>query len=178
MTDRTTIIALAQMLCYSGGDETEMTRIFDELMIELSHDSRAWFVNVASFDIGAFPLALNVVQLLAAFYEGRQLSRESLQHLDAARPGWRNLVGAPLAYVTEDQDDRQLLLVPQAVAPPPDAMTIIYTESRTSLIPDVLSLPLAWLVLGREFARESPHRDAAFAEVATALGHHLLDYIA
>lgn len=197
MSTRTAIVALAQTLCYQLGDTTEMTRIFDEIMVELGQDDRAWLSQIAVFNGGTivdptdrayleFPLSLNLVKCLALFFDGRQLSRETVQNLDAITPEWRSRVDDPLAYVVEGENDRQMRLYPQAsvqksgdtISSVEGGPAAIYTETRTTAIPDYLEMPLAWLVLSREFERESPHRDQAFATAAKGLGLRYLEYCA
>ncbi len=46
---------------------------------------------------------------------------------------------------------------------------MIATETRDGY-PEWLNLPLALLVLAREFARESDHRDPAFSTACAQLG--------
>ena len=193
MSTQATILALAQTLCYSLGDSTEMQRIYYEVAAALGQDPRGFFSTITTDVAGGtvadatdnahveLPTATTapiVTKLLAFFYEGRELLPETEQALDAVNPSWRDVIGQPQFYVTEDEDDRILRLHPKPAAAATTPVIIIHTSVELPSIADSYDLPVALLIVAREFERESPHRDKDFAGVARALGEYYLGFIA
>lgn len=157
-----------------------------QLLVSLrlfSHDTTA--------DYDAPPPA---VRILAVFYDDRELSRESADSLQSLQPDWRDRIGMPVCYVLDSEGDRRFRFFPRPQESSKDlsfptgtpfgadfpgyAGAMLYTEARQD-VPPWLELPLALLILAREFARESTeHRDLAFADGCGKLAARLLGWVA
>lgn len=195
MTTKIEVLALADFLSGTLADQTECGRLFDEVMQELAHDARAWCSQVAVSSTGLttdfsdpdqYELRSAVVKLLGVFYSGRQLSEERIHCLAGSNPHWREESGEPWAYTREGENGRTLRLYPkprnvpvtgQSLTTYTDAPLYLYTDVRTTLIPDILCLPLTLLVLAREFERESHHRDQPTAEIWRAMAQQLMNRV-
>ena len=59
---------------------------------------------------------------------------------------------------------------------PSDGIGVIYTEARDDL-PVWLELPVALLVVAREMARESAHRDPEFSQACALVGAMVLQFV-
>lgn len=201
---KTIITDLVSTLCYGNlmgsYDAAEVSRLYDEVILALAQDPRRWFTTAAITDTGVvdggatpldytnreyyqLPATLNLAKVVALFFQGRQLSRENEQTLRQQNLDWESDIGTPLAFVTDQRSDRFVRFYPKndkaTQADDDTAVVVVYTRSlMTTGIPDMLALPIALLVLAREFERESPHRDKDFAEACRALGTNYLSYIA
>jgi hypothetical protein len=97
-----------------------------------------------------------------------------LRELEVLNSGWRNAVGTPIAYTLEAEAVQTAELYPAPYTTSP--ATAIYVENRTNVLP-ILTLPVALLVLQREFSRQSDHVDPDFAALCGTLGQLLLDLL-
>ena len=118
----------------------------------------------------------SMLNLLALLYDGRSLSRMELRELEVINSGWRNAVGTPRAYVLEAEAALTAELYPAPYTTSPPTATAIHVENRTNVLP-VLTLPVALLVLQREFVRESDHVDVEFGNMCGMLGQMLLEML-
>lgn len=125
----------------------------------------------------------------ALFYDDVMLSPSLLQQLEAVNPLWRQASGKPNTYVVQDQSDRRFRVYPAPDANSEDfvflfgapmghdfperAIGCVIGEQRADQ-PSWLDIPLALAILGREFERESDHRDTAFAAACRDTGNQLL----
>jgi hypothetical protein len=107
------------------------------------------------------------------------LSFSELKDLEAYDDDWRTLSGNPWAYTTDEPTARSFDLVPTPDvdssdfsfpngAPfgedfPTNAGTIIYSERRTTDLPEWIGVYIAFKILEREFARPSAHQDLKFS---------------
>lgn len=193
--DKTEVLALVAFLSATLADQTECSRIYDEVVQELGHDPRAWLAQVAVTDTGLasdtsdpeqYELRPAVVKLLGLFYAGRQLTEESIAALTASNTRWREEVGEPWAYTRQGESGRIVRLYPKPRVLPvtgenfttyEQSVLTIYTELRVAVLPEVLVIPLALLILAREFERESVHRDQPLATVFRQLGMSVLNQV-
>jgi hypothetical protein len=195
MTTKALVLSMVDFLSAGLADQTECSRSFDETMIELAHDPRAWCSQVATMNTGLttntsdpdqLEIRSAVIKLLSVFYSGRELSEETIQNLAGTNVNWREQYGDPWAYTRQGEEGRILRLFPkprrvpvtgEAFSTYTDSAIVLYCDARTTAIPDILCLPLALLVLAREFERESNHRDIPFAEAWRAMGQNMLKRI-
>lgn len=122
----------------------------------------------------ALPAAL--LNLITIVFDGQALSQLEHRELEVLNFGWRNAVGTPIAYTLEDLPAQQAELYPAPYSTSPPTATAIYVESRTNVLP-ILTLPVALLVLQREFVRESDHTDVEFGNLCGTLGNLLLQML-
>jgi hypothetical protein len=194
-TTKIEVLALVDFLSASLADQNECSRIFDEVLLELAHDPRAWITNFAyaatgtlsdTSDADQYEVSTSVGKLLGVFYGGRQLSEETIAALAATNPRWREELGDPWAYTRQGEDGRTLRLYPKPRHPgsttgaTTDARYspfILFTQVVSGAIPDALCIPLTLLVLAREFERESNHRDLGVAEIWRSMGTDMLDKV-
>lgn len=195
---KTQVLSLVSWLSAGLADATTSGYFYDEVLRELAHDPRAWCTEIASQDTGTIantsdPSRFEVRQadlvtgkLLAVFYGGRQLSEVSRPELLALNPAWTDEVGEPYLFTRDEEDQGVLRLYPRPRVLPvtggnldlavEDFPIVLYTDV-SSTIPTLLALPIALLILSREFERESNHRDLPASEIWKALGVDILTKI-
>lgn len=177
---KTTIITLAQDLCYDKANAAQLGTYFDDVMEELCKLPNCPFINTytdASVAAqGNYDFPLNAVRILAIFYKGSSLSYATVQQLEAYDIDWRNLGDDPLFYVFEDLTSRVYNLSP-VPATNSDDIIVVHTDNRSTDIEDWAALSIALAMLAKEFARPSDHQDPAFAE-ACKVGSQLLQQAA
>lgn len=191
-TNKDNVLELVDFLSAGKADQTECGALFDEEILALGHDPRAWLSTMATIPSGTQaaaddplriqpPVGFNIAQIYALFVANRQLSSASLVELEGRSKQWRERTGSPTVYTTEREDDRTFRIFPalDRVYDVNDigAPVILYTEHRTNSLPDILHLPLALLTLAREYERESNHRDTGFADISRALAMHILSLV-
>lgn len=185
------------MLSAGQQDSTVCLRLFDEVILDLAKAN--WFVNMTVTDthevipaaVQSFPA--NAVNLLGVFYGAHQVEMASLRELEyAAGPQWRDDVGEPVSYVVEGETVQTFRLYPQPNVKPSalgalfgeplgrdfldGAIVVLHSETRET-VPDYLDLPIALMVIGREFERESDHQHTVFARSAGRLGTLILKMV-
>lgn len=188
-TTKTAILTLVSTLSAGLADTTAIDRLWDETIIDLAADTRQWFTSFATVNPGTttsitdqesleLPASLALGRLIALFYNGRQLSRESEDTFATQSRNWHDRGGSPVAFTTDQRSDRFVRLYPKNDVFKLGEIGVLYTQSTVVVnIPDVMALPLAMLVMAREFERESTHRDMDFAKSCRALGQEMLNYI-
>lgn len=188
MATKATVLDLVTSLSYGLADTAEIDRIWGELIIDLANDPRQFFSNVVGLDSGTvadlrdqeqleLPAASNIGRVIALFYQGRQLSREDERTFATKQRTWPDRIGRPVAFTTDQRGDRFLRLFPKNDTFDVNSVVLFYTQSvRTTSIQDFYALPLALLVLAREFERESNHRDMDFSKACRALGTQLMNW--
>lgn len=118
-------------------------------------------------------LTSDLLNLIALVYDGRFLSVLELREVETLNSGWRNATGTPIAYIEQAESAQTVELYPAPYTNSPPNVTEIYVQNRSdSLL--ILTLPIALLVLQREFSRQSNHTDLPFADLCGVLGNMLL----
>jgi hypothetical protein len=139
-----------------------------------------WHTTTAPVDVTEgtplISLPSTLLDLIAMIYDGRFLSLLELREVEVLNSGWRNSVGTPISYIEQAEMAQTVELYPAPYTNSPPTATAVYVENRTNVLP-ILTLPVALLVLQREFARESDHSDYQFAALCGALGQLLLDLL-
>lgn len=193
MSAKATILSLVTTLAVSQNDVAMSSRFYDEVILDLAKLN--WFMRMTILDSsGAVPAAVqsfpaNVVNLLGVFYGAHQLEPAKLRELEYVNPQWRDELGEPTNYVEDGETVHTFRLYPAPIAPPttfafpfgepfgrgyPDeAVVILHSETRVTL-PDYLDLPVALLIVEREFQRESDHQHPVFAKSAGELARMML----
>lgn len=182
------LVTYAQSIVCNGADTTLLTEFAMELL-ERELPRAGWKANysILTLTAGTSTVALSATmqQMLAAFHQGRELSRETVASLDSLGGTWQNASGAP-RYWTQAREDALTLRVhptPQYTSTGGTDIAgsfdylIVLGMFRNTTIPLYLRLPAALWILSREYARESRYRDTDFAKIAQALAERLLQMI-
>ena len=165
-------------------DSTAIGRIYDDVVRELGQSDvivRATLIE-SVIDQSSYSLPAAAIKRQVTFFDNRILDEMKLTQLMSINHNWRDEKGEPVAVFTEDEteDSFSIYPLPQnqsgSVAGgdfgssfPTYAITSIHTAYEADL-PTWLELPIAFIVLHREFTRESNHRDVKFAEICLQLG--------
>lgn len=178
---RADVITLVQAIANQQADATTVQRFYDDIAYDLAVREIVTNVSLVAVVAGTASIALPTaaIDILAAFYDDRILSIE--RPMDMAYTNgeqWRDISGPPLAIIREGESARSFTLFPNPDRPsdpslfihgaplgvdfPNESVTLIHTEKRDNL-PIWLELPVAFLILEREFNRESDHKDVNFA---------------
>jgi hypothetical protein len=167
---------LSYGLGVSGSNEDE----YNECITTLAEDGRLWFAHfsrsASALDEELHRVPDALVKILAVFYDDRMLTWETQRSMEALDPQWRQQRHTPKAYITDNVEDRYIRLWPPGDHDCED-LGWLYTR-RLKDAPPFMDLPLAFLTLAREFARESDHRDLEFAGLAQKLADQMLEMCA
>ena len=172
-------------------ERSSTTNLYDAVGEDLARDGWIAGVTVLPTTAGTavyYP-GTTTVRVLATFWDDRALARAKIDELRWQDAQWRDTLGTPAVWVQAEETTESFRVVPTpdvgsaaftydsnthlGAAYPPHALAVVATESRPSY-PEWLNLPLALLILEREFLRESDHRDPAFAGAAGQFGRLLL----
>ena len=130
-----------------------------------------------------------LLSLITLIYDDTVLSDLELRELESLNPGWRNTVGSPIAFTRQAETVKTVEVFPAPFKTSPPIIPVhglptgrdytpgngiaIYEELRADCL-EYLILPIALLVLEREYIRESSHQDFAFGVACGQLGAELL----
>ena len=184
---------LVVLLSNGQADLTLFPKLYDDAIAGLGDDD--WLTNAVpiTFTEGsnAVNLPNNLLDILAVIYDDTVLSDLSLRELEALSNGnWRNAKGKPIAFTRESETVKSIETYPTPTQTSPLIIPVhglpvgedyqpgngisIHSEWRKDAMP-YLTLPLALKVLAREYYRESPHTDFAFAGLCDGLGTMILE---
>ena len=140
---------------------------------------RRWHTTTATVSVTKgtplITLPSSLLNLIKIIYDGKACSLLELREVEVLNSGWRNAVGYPIAYI-EQAESAQTVELSRAVHEQPAKRDRHYVENRTNVLP-ILTLPVALLVLQREFVRESDHTDVQFGNLCGMLGQLLLQML-
>jgi len=178
---KATVLDWVAELSATLADDVLAPRFYDEAIINLAHDPNAlWFGNFIlagiALDEEIKEVPEDLVRIHAVFFRDQMLSWETKQQMEALDPSWRTRRHTPVAYITDDVEDRYIRIWPPSDVAC-DELGWLYTQRLTNA-PEIMELPLALMVLGREFARESPHRDQEFATLCLTAANEMLKMVA
>jgi len=168
-------------------ERSSTTTLYADVGLALARD--VWVTQVTLLPTTAgtavYSPGTTTVRVLAAFWDDRALARTRIDELRWTSVQWRDDRGDPVAWVQAEETTEQIRVAPMpdvgsaaftydsnthlGAAFPANALSVVATETRIDY-PGWLDLPLALLVLAREFSRESDHRDPAFAGACEQLG--------
>ncbi len=188
MTD---VLSLVQLIANNEADPLMIQVFYAEGVIELAEQLWLTTTSTLSFAAGSTLVSLptDLIETLSVFYDSEALTEMSLEELlYLYGENWRSRIGRPTGYTKESEHSQSMEVspTPQLDSPPstdvnagyqPGSGAIIYSGTRAD-VPTYLELPLALLILKREYHRESPHQDRTMAEMCGALGHLLLTMLA
>jgi hypothetical protein len=185
------VLALCDLLSNYTADDTVITNIYDDIIESWAALEILTVANVLSVAAGQATVTLppSLLSVLSFIYDSNDLDLMEQRELESLDPGWRNRVGRPRAVSIQSETPRTLRLYPTPGLPsgpdlgifgeplgrdyPPYSMVLIGAERRDNL-PVQFELPMALLILQREFSRESDHNDADFAALCGQMGQTLL----
>lgn len=170
--------------------EESFKRNLNVVLLELAETparTRARVIEPISPGDSRISLPDELVHLLGAFYDNRQLDDLNQQQLRATHgPNWRSLRGAPTAFTREEENERNFRLVPIPTRPSElpliplwsplgadmaiGAVTVIATEFHDQKpgTLDHLDVWVALAVLARATSEDSPRRDMEMSQAFQA----------
>lgn len=186
--------SLVTLLSNGQADLTLFPKYFFDVMAVI--DDQHWHTTAVpiTFTQGSpnVTLPANLLDAITIIYDDTVLSRLTLRELEALRSGWRQPIGNPVAYTTEALTSKTIQVFPSPPFTSPAIIPVhglpvgtdyqpgngisIHSELRSDPLP-YLTLPIALLILAREYVRESPHMDMMMAQSCAALGNLLLEML-
>lgn len=188
---RASSLTLASQLTLSQLSADRLAPFYDEAIYALG--ALPYLIEATMLDVNAnqsiFTFPETTLALLGCWYDSRTLDLMSYADLRAMSPFWQDEQGYPVAYTEENLSLRQFRLYPAPTEPgesrgfdpggpfgeanPSFHVFTLGTIFQQDL-PSWLELPIILNLLAREYALESPHRDAAFAQGCAQLAHMFL----
>jgi hypothetical protein len=189
-----TVLALVSLLSNNIADPAVTPGLYSDVVFDWG--SQPILTNGTLISLTAkaeeFQLPPQVLNVLLIIWDERELGKLTLREVEALNPSWRNKIGTPNSFIEQAETAKTLALYPTPFMPsapnlvvtgqpfgqdfPLYSVVLLNTETRQD-VPVYLELPLALLIIEREFIRESDHKDADFAQIAGDFGRWLLDLI-
>lgn len=191
---KASVLALASELGGGQVASIQAQTYYDDLMVDIARQAlfNQLEIVAAVRDTAVYTLPTQMSQILGVFYDDRMLSMATERELESVTPQWRDHRGQPVAYLIEKLSRHEFRLYPKPTAAggvviplngapfgldyPVDTIAVLASEVRQDL-PEWMDLPLALIVLAREFARDSDHMDDTFAGACRTLGALFLDMV-
>ena len=188
------VLSLVDLLSNGMADDTVTPALYADIIFDWGSDPILTQGTLISLTMKEreFNVPSQVLDVLGVIWDKRELGKLRLREVEALNPSWRTAVGTPSSFIEQAETAKTLALYPtpfQASGPntaphgeplgqdyPLYSIVLINTETRQNVM-YYLELPLALLILEREFIRESDHKDEDFAGVAGAFGRFLLNCI-
>lgn len=185
----TTIATLAGKLCHDLDNSTTIARFYTDVVEGLGKlDNPIFFAGgfvelTASTGVYSFPSM--VLRLFDSFYGEYYLSETSEEFLAMYDEDYRSEEGDPMTF-TQDLLNNQFRLYPVpdtsstaggndlGSAFEADWVYVIGSHNRTTSVLECHALPIALLMLVREFSYISKHQDVQFAENCQQLADVIL----
>ena len=184
---------LVSLLSNGQYDATLFDGLYNDTINDLGGDDWLTVAVPITFTEGSTAVNLpdTLLNILTIIHDDTVLSDLTLRELEALSNGnWRAEKGVVVAYTRESETVKTIevyktptqtspLIVPVHGLPTgedynPGNGISIHSEFRQDAMP-YLTIPLALLVLAREYYRQSPHIDFAFAGLCEGLGRMLLE---
>ena len=168
---RADVLQLVQDISAEQSDDTEATRFYDDVVrdlgfYELLTDAES--KTYSPHDDGLYQMSPDAMRILEIAWNKRRLDRASEFALRALYgASWQLKRQDPVAVTEWSESAGLLRLAPWPTQP--GVVDVIKTQTRENL-PYWLELPVALMIIGREFRRESNHQDIKFADAANELG--------
>jgi hypothetical protein len=186
---------LVTLLSNGQADATTFPGLYADVINDLGGDDWLTAAVPITFTEGSTSVDLppNLLNIISIIYDDTVLSDLTLRELESLSNGsWRNQVGRTIAFTRESEQVKSIevwktptqtspLIIPVHGLPvgedyQPGNGISIHSESRTDAMP-YLTVPIALKVLAREYYRESPHMDFAFAGLCDMLGTMILGFL-
>ena len=191
---KSSVLELASALANAQAGATNLDQFYDDMTQDVARGALFNVLEIVEADagIGTYTKPERISSILGIFFDDTMLSLTTLRELEATTPDWRARIGRPVAWLIEDLSHEVFQVVPAPVttgdpvvpvfgAPfgldyPANTLAVLGSEVRRDM-PDYMDLPLALVLLGREFSHPSPHQDRAFAGACKTLGALLLSMV-
>lgn len=191
---KTTVLTLVSDLTLGAADATAAGNYYDRVVEDLARFP--WLTTMSLIPVtkntSQYTLDTDQANIIAMFYDARQLGKLTLAQAEGINRYWRNEVGQPHSYVVEDEAHKTFRLYPSpdldskpqsfpnsqpfGLDFPAYTIVLLHTETRTD-VPLWLELPVALEVAAREMERESSHRDVEWATQARAMADALFSMV-
>jgi hypothetical protein len=188
------VLQLVDEMALNQVDATIIEGYYADAIVELAvlgFFSTITLIEVTK-DQGVYAFPEKSTNIVEAFYDDTILYRETVNGLQAEVPNWRDASGRPVAFTSESETARTLRLYPVPDLPSRDfsfllgspmgtdfpeyAIGAILNETVTDA-QDYLDLVLAFLILSKEYKRESDHTDFRFADLCAQFADFILGVI-
>ena len=176
-------------------DSVQISNYYDDVINDLSN--RGFFTETRLIPRNAdgvtYTKPTDLNRILAVSYDDNMLSRTDLRNLATFGQDWRDHKGPqPYLFTTTNESSDTFRIYPQPSEAakafsfptgtpegqdfPSYAVSVVATVRREDVQP-WLDLPIALLVVSKEFWRESDHTDQRFAQLCAELGELILKVI-
>ena len=176
---RANVVTLTNLLAHGSGDADLMPDAYDDALDRFGRSS-APFVDTANYTptdgTVEYSYPATAVALLGVFHGAKQLLEASGAELEAYDEDWRataDTTGTPVAFSFFERDADKVLLFPTPDTTTSNGGTFLYSENRTTDIPEWLVLPLVFDILAEEFSYPSDHQDKEFAAMCNEMAQIL-----
>lgn len=187
---RPDVLALAQFYANDLADDAALDRFLDDVIYEQGREAIMCRASLQAISSGQGPYDYpeGAIEIFDVFYDGKVLSAERQETIEALSRTWQSATGTPIAWVKENEEKAQYRIYPKSTAStgsfsfpnaepfgvdlPDNALVVIHSEYRRDVLPwmeDWIALEIA----AREFMRESDHADPAFAKALAETGQLL-----
>jgi len=198
---KASVLSLVQTLSTNQADAAACAQFYDDVVLDLARRPTG-LVNGTLLAAGpghdsspehSYLLPITAVVPLQFIYDDAVLPETTPAELQTFDPDWRSRTRRPLVVERFDVGMRRFRLVPQPTTPtaptwlfmfgapfgidfPDSVVGVIHTETRQDL-PSYFEPAVAWLILAREFSRDSNHQNMNFADRCASIGKKELDLI-
>lgn len=188
------VIQLVNDISLNQADTTIIEGYYTDAVFELARlgfFATLTLVEVTK-DTGVYPFPTDATRVLDAFWDDDVLSRETVNSLQAESVVWRDARGRPRAYTEESENARNLRLfpvpnvssknfsflfgAPMGMDFPEYSLGLLINETRLD-VQDYLDLTLAFMILSKEYLRESDHTDFRMAGLCKQMAEFLTGVI-
>jgi hypothetical protein len=164
---RANVVTLTNLIAHGSGDSDLMPDAYDGALDRLAR-SAAPFVDTEAFTptdgTAEYSYPSTAVALLGVFHGAKQLPQASSKELEAYDEDWRGAdEGTPVVFSFYERDADKVLLFPTPDTTASDGGTFLFSENRTTDIPEWLALPIVFDILAEEFSYPSDHQDKEYA---------------
>jgi hypothetical protein len=188
------VISLVNLITLNQANANIIDRLYDEAVKDLANMGyMSNTVQIASVaGTATYTLPTQAVKMLNVSHDDRPLAPISTTELNALNSEWRDEVGKPYAYTFENENAKTFRVYPkppeasdnqsfgegspEGVDYPINIVDCVITETRTDVLIQ-MELALAFLIIHREYTRESKHTDVKFATLAKQIADLILGLI-
>lgn len=192
------VTTLVSTLSTGTADATTISDYYDDFIQELG---RPAFAGVLSLTGATFVQAVDgtivytlpaaAVRPLIICHDRTQLGEDTQETAAALDEAWRSSRYKPLSFILSDESHRTFAVAPvpdatgadptgltpfDSTAPPANNFTIIHTDTGPDVHYDE-ELPVALILLAREWGRDSDHCDREGAQIVGQIGLALLQLL-
>lgn len=181
------ILQIVYDISANKADPITCDRYYDELIDHLGRQCQE-LTKIETIPVikntSTYSLPSDCIVEFTVLFDGRQLSKTTIQQLEAFDINWNQKIGKPIAYTKDELTARTIRLYPipdVSTGPydytygepiglsfPPYSLTFIFS-ARNDKVPYHLALALVFQILSWEFARPSKHQSLSFSKACGQL---------